>query len=224
MSLYYPIYLDIDGHWCAVVGGGQVAERKVMGLLDAGARIRVVSPAATDRLLELAQDRIVEYICVEYSPNHLDGCDLVFAATNSRTVNARVAADAIARRLRVNVADAPDEGDFITPAVVRRGDLCLSVATGGSNPGLSARLADEFAARFGPEYGEYVELLGEVRDTIKEWTTDLTARRRATAAIMDRELELCRFLSEGRGDDARDLARSLARSAIDPVDLPGDVN
>jgi precorrin-2 dehydrogenase/sirohydrochlorin ferrochelatase len=215
MALYYPIYLNITAKRCVVIGGGAVAERKVMGLLRAGASVHVVSPAITDPLQELARAGKIEYVSQEYSPDHLDDCELVFAATSSRAVNARVTADAIARRVHVNVADAPQEGDFITPAVVRRGEFCLSVATGGSNPALAARLAGEMEARFGPEYGDFVELLGEVRDTIKEWTLDLTARRQAAEAVLDHESELCALLAEGHREDAANLASSLALGAID---------
>jgi precorrin-2 dehydrogenase/sirohydrochlorin ferrochelatase len=223
MSLYYPIYLNIVGRNCLVVGGGQVAERKVVGLLDARASVRLVSPEVTDRLMEMAAASRIAYAAREYSPDDLDGCELVFAATNSRTVNALVAEGAAARGVRVNVADAPEEGDFITPAVVRRGDFCLSLTTGGNNPLLSARLADEMEARFGPEYSEFVELLGEVRDTIKERSSDLAVRRQASTAILDHESELCGLLATGRRDDAVDLAWSLARSAVNAM-RPGGLD
>jgi precorrin-2 dehydrogenase/sirohydrochlorin ferrochelatase len=215
MSRYYPIALDIRGRLCVVVGGGPVAERKIAGLRDAGALVRLVSIDATPTLRELADRGEIEYRAGEYAADSLEGAHLVFAATSQRQVNARIAADARAFNLPVSVSDAPEEGTFVLPSVVRRGDFCVTVSTGGNNPMLAARLADELELRFGPEYGVYVALLGAVRETIKEWTSDPSLRRAAAAAIMDREQEIRARLAAGRPDEARDLALSIARQAVD---------
>ena len=102
----------------------------------------------------------------------------------------------------------------MVPAVVRRGEFCLAILTGGSSPLLAARLADEMEQRFGPEYGAFVELLGVVRDTIKGWTSDPAARRAAIAAVLDSETELRTLLASDRSQEALDLALSVARTAI----------
>src|SRR5579871_907816 len=163
MARYYPLTLEIAGETCVVVGGGMVAERKVSGLLEAGARVRVVSPQLTPALQALAAAAQIEAQRAPYDPSCLTDALLVFAATDDRAVNAQVAADARARALLVNVADAPEEGRFIVPSVVRRGEFCLSISTGGANPMLAARLSEEMEQRFGPEYGAFVELLGQMR-------------------------------------------------------------
>ena len=213
MPRYYPIFLDVSGLLCVVIGGGIVAERKILGLLDAEARLLVVSPDATQTIRELSALGKIEYMSCAYRPSHLDGAELVFAATNVRAVNAQVAADAAALGLRITVADAPDDGTFIVPSVVRRGDFCLAISTGGGNPMLSGRIADELEARFPPEYADYVELLSAVRDTIKSSVESITARRAAAVAVLDCEHEILTHLTAGRKGEARFAALSAARRA-----------
>lgn len=213
MPRYYPLFLDLSDTLCLVVGGGAVAERKVLGLLEAGSSVRVVSPVFTPTLESLAAAGRIEAICAPYERAQLTGVSLVFAATNDRQVNAQIASDAAAQNLPVNVADAPHEGDFITPSVVRRGDLCIAITTGGNNPTLTARLAEELETRFGPEYAEFVQLLGRMRDKIKTTTTDPEARRRAFTHLLDAEVELCRLLQVGQNEAAIAQAEALIASA-----------
>jgi precorrin-2 dehydrogenase / sirohydrochlorin ferrochelatase len=215
LGRYYPIHLDVTGRLCVIVGGGAVAARKALGLLEAGATVRIVSPEVSDAVKALVADGRIEYVSSCYRGDSLDGACLVIAATNAREVNTRVAADARSRNLPVAVADAPSEGTFIVPSVVRRGEFCVTVSTGGSHPALAARLAGELAERFGPEYGAFVELLGAVRDTVKEWTSDRTARRRAAASILNHETELRAHLAAGRREEAQALALAVARQALD---------
>lgn len=214
MSRYYPIFLDLADRLCVVVGGGPVAQRKAAGLLEAGAEVRVVSPEATAELRDLAAQGRLELRLEAYRDAHLDGATLVFAATNVREINALVASDARSLNLPISVADSPEDGSFIVPSVVRRGDLCLAISTGGNNPMLSARLADEMEQRFGPEYAGYVELLGVVRDTIKEWTANKAERRAALAAVLDHEPEVRAHLVAARPQEALDSALAIARATI----------
>ena len=213
MPRYYPIYLDLTGKSCLVVGGGTVAERRVLGLQEAGAGVRVISPTLTPALKLQADAGALDYRCGVYELFDLDGVVLVVAATNSREVNARIVADAHHSRIPVNAADAPETGDYIVPSVVRRGELCVSISTGGNNPLLAARLATELETRFGPEYGDYVELLGQMRLYIKS-KTDITAlRRRALAELLAAEpLLLERFRS---GD--KETPAALATEIVDAV-------
>ncbi len=222
MPRFYPVFLDLAGRLCLVVGGGAVAERKVAGLLEAGALVRVVSPDTTSGLRALAECGQIELCAEAFRPELLGGASLVFAATDSRSVNARVASEASALNLQVTVADSPEEGSFIVPAVVRRGEFCLAISTGGNNPMLAARVADELEARYGPDFGAFVELLGDVRDTIKEWTSDKSARRAAARAVLDSEAAVRAHLAAGRAGEAMDLARSLARQAIDEAEPSAD--
>ena len=213
MPLYYPIYLDLGGRPCLVVGGGSVAERRALGLQEAGAEVRVVSPTLTPLLQSLADSGSIRYRSGNYEPSALEGVVLVVAATNSREVNAHVVADAQAARIPVNAADAPEEGDYIVPSVVRRGDLCVSISTGGANPMLAARLAAETEARFGPEYADYVELLGQMRTYIKSKTALAATRRLALADLLTAEPLLLERLQAGD----RAAAHSIATDIVDAV-------
>jgi cobalt-precorrin 5A hydrolase/precorrin-3B C17-methyltransferase len=129
-----------------------VGERKVAGLLAAGANIRVVSKSATAKLIELANAGKINWVARAYQSGDLDGAELVFAATNDRAVNAQVARDAHVARILCNVADAPDEGDFHVPAVLRQDDLTIAVGTGGRSPSRARRLRDRIAAWLAGEH------------------------------------------------------------------------
>jgi precorrin-2 dehydrogenase/sirohydrochlorin ferrochelatase len=211
MAMYYPLYLRLTGKRCLVVGGGPVAERKTHALLEAEAQVTVVSPEATPQLELWAKEGRVEWIRNIYRTELLAGVCLVFAATNSRQVNAQVIQEAAAQGIFSNSADAPEEADFITPSVVRRGDLCVSIATGGNNPMLTARLCAELEARFGPEYAGFVELLGQMRHYIKENYDSGEARHAALTRLLDTEQELLDLLRQGKTDDARTLAKERLR-------------
>jgi cobalt-precorrin 5A hydrolase/precorrin-3B C17-methyltransferase len=146
MTAVYPLYLiHIEGALAVVVGGGKVGERKVAGLLAAGAHVRLVSPTATPHLQALAASGQLEWLPRSYQTGDLDGALLAFAATNERTVNAQVALDARNARILCNVADAPHEGDFHVPAVHRQDDLIIAVGTGGRSPTHARRVRDLIA-------------------------------------------------------------------------------
>jgi precorrin-2 dehydrogenase/sirohydrochlorin ferrochelatase len=212
MTLYYPLHLDLGGKLCLVVGGGMVAERKVTGLLEAHARIRVVCLNATSGLQQMSSEQRIELILAPYEPDHFAGVCLAFAVTNHAEINACVAADAAARNVWVNRADAFESGDFIVPAVIRQGDLCISVSTGGNQPLLTARLAAELTARFGADYGAYVALLGRLRAEIKSRTESHDARRAAMQVLLDAEQPLRLYLANGDAQAAQEAAeRLLAR-------------
>ena len=147
-----------------VVGGGEVAARKVRALLDAGATVRVVAPDSGDDLEALDHARLT----VErrpYRPNDIDEATLVIAATSSRDVNAGVARDAHSRGKLVNVVDAPGEGNCTTPAVHRAGDLVIAVAAGGV-PAAAARVRDAIAERFSAQYAQALAELSGVRTAL----------------------------------------------------------
>lgn len=161
----YPIVLtNLAGARCVVVGGGAVAERKVAGLLEGGARPLVISPALTDALEAWrAADRI-EHVARRYQPGDLAGALLAIAATDDRAVNRAIAQEGARRGLLLNVADDPAAGNFHTAATVRRGELLLAISTGGGSPALAARIRGELAARYGEEYARLLALLRRLRE------------------------------------------------------------
>lgn len=171
-----------------MVGGGKVAERKALSLLESGARVTVVSPRLTSLLSQLAGEGKVAYRDKEYSSEDLKGAFLVVAATGDPLVNQGVAKEAEEQGLLVNVVDNPEGGNFIFPAVVRRKDLILSVSTGGKSPFLARRLRQELEARYGPEYGALLSLWGELRPKINAWFPDPGQRQEIFARLADADL------------------------------------
>ena len=155
----YPIFLDLSGRRCVVVGGGEVADRKARKLLQARARVVVISPEVGAELESVA----VEVHRRHYREGDLEGAYLAFAATDSREVNAAVAREANERGVPVNVADRPSEGDFALPSTLRRGRLQVAVSTGGASPTLARRIRDELEEVFGPEWAGIVEELRKNR-------------------------------------------------------------
>lgn len=204
---YYPICLDIEGERCLVVGGGRVAERKVLSLLECGARVVVVSPGLTVALQKLAESGKIEYMAGSFEAFSLDsieGVILVIAATDDPQVNAQVSAEARKRRILVNVVDAPELCSYLVPAVVRRGPLVISVSTSGKSPLLARHLRQELAERYGPEYAEMLEALQKLRRRLKE----------KIAAPEKRRAILSRLLAEGLLDLMREGREDLVEERV----------
>lgn len=156
----YPLVLRIKDRLCVIIGAGEVARRKVQRLLAAGAQVRVVAPQIHP---ELREDRRIEGICRPFSPDTLAGAFLVFAATNDRSVNATVAACARKEGRLVNIADDPDGSDFHLPALLRRGELTVTVSSGGGSPAFAAQLRDRLAAELGPEWQTFCAIASALR-------------------------------------------------------------
>lgn len=163
---YLPINLDVRGLACLVVGGGEVGRRKVEGLLECGAKVRLVSRGLTPDLQRLVESRAVEHLGPEYMTGHLEGVALVFAATNETELNARISREAEERGVWANVADVPGLCRFIVPASVKRGDLTISISTGGRSPALAGHIRTRLEQWFGPEYARFLDLMGLVRPRV----------------------------------------------------------
>lgn len=138
---YYPIFLDLTNQSAVVIGGGRVALRKTRGLLEAGAVVTAVSPAWDPAFEVLPVTRVTR----PFEDADLEGARLVFAATNDREVNHRVAELAKAKGIFANIADAPAECGFVVPARVQHGNVQIAISTGGESPSLAAQLRKDLA-------------------------------------------------------------------------------
>ena len=165
---YYPVFLDIAGKKCVVVGGGDVAARKIVRLLDCGARVCVVSPGLVPQLEELKKDRLIKHIPDEYEAKYLNGAALVIGATDDEKINASISLDARARSVPVNIVDDPQKCDFILPSLVERGDLMIACSTGGQSPALARHLREEMESVYGEEYTVLVSILGQLRTKMEK--------------------------------------------------------
>ena len=205
----YPINLNLTNRLCLIVGGGKVAERKTKTLLTQNAQVRLVSPDATPALQALAANGKLVWRREPYDAGGtgaMDGVFLVMACTDNRTVNAEVTRQAQERNILVLCADDPDAGNFSSLAQITRGDLMLTVSTGGGSPTLSAVLRERLEAEFGPEWAELVEMLGKQREFVKTNPSE-AARKAAVRRVLD-NAEIRRLILSGDHLEAEALIRT----------------
>lgn len=203
---YYPAYLDLRGHPCVVIGGGEIAERKITTLLDAGARVTVVSPTLTAALAGLADTHEIVHHPRPYRRGDLAGAWLAYAAVGDDIVHAAIAAEAAEARVFLNVVDRPQLCSFIVPAILDRDPVSIAVSTGGASPALAKRLAAELAKTVGPEWRLAAMVLGALRTRVAEGE----ARARAFSALADTPLLAALRAGDGARVDAL-LAEQLGR-------------
>lgn len=209
----YPLFLDLAERKVLVVGAGAVALRKVRSLLESGAQVSVVAPAACHELRALVTEGRVTLAEREFCPQDADGAVLVFAATGNAATDGAVAEAARRYGGLVNLADAPDDADFIVPASGRRGVIHVAVSTSGTSPGLAVRLRDRFLGSLAPEWERFAELLGKMRAVGHEVVPDAALRRSAlSAAAADDDL-LAQMARDVEIDPAEALRAQAARSA-----------
>ena len=208
----YPIVLDLKGKPVLIAGGGAVAERKAAALLEAGGDVTVVAPAFTARLREWAAGGRLRLAEREAREDDLEGAAIFFAATDDADANRRLAEAARARGVWTNVATDGEAGDFVTPAVVRRGELVLAVSASGAGPALAARVARELAERYGPEYAHLAAVLRAVRRAVKACVGDAEERRRLLAASASDEA-LAEWLEASPDEPPEKLVERLRKHA-----------
>lgn len=210
---YYPINLDLAGRSVLVVGGGVIAEGKAKQLVEAGARVQIVSPALTVSLSELADAGTLDWRQGVFAESDLDGVWLVISATDDQTVNETVAQTAAQRNLLCNVVDQPSLCNFITPALVTRGRLQISISTGGGSPSVAQRVKREIAELIGDEYSDLLELAAELRAEAKLLLPDFEQRRMLMHNFA--ESQAIELLRAGKHDEARQLAFHLLKLAVE---------
>jgi len=203
---YYPVYLKLKGKLCLVVGAGKVACRKVGSLLEAGARVTVVSPEVDDELKNLAQQGAIIWKRKEFEKADLEGAFLVVGATGSQRVNRLIFEQAEAGGVLVNIVDDPGLCNFIVPAVFRRGDFQIAVSSAGASPVLVRKVREELELRYGPVYSDIVEQMRNLRTWLKEKLPDEEKRRRFWEDFVD--LEFFDTLSE------QDVSAKLKERAL----------
>lgn len=205
MTSLFPMFLKLEGRQVLVVGAGKVGEPKIAGLLETGARIRVVSLQATPAVREWAREGKIELDLRAYSSDDLAGAFLAIVATNSRTLNERVYQEAQRRGLLCNVVDVPNLCDFYYPSVVRRGDLQIAVSTAGQSPSLAQKIRQQLEKQFGLGYASWVAELGETRrlilasDLDKERKLDLLHSLASREAFEAALAELPELVAKGEG-------------------------
>jgi siroheme synthase-like protein len=230
---FYPIFVDLKERPCLVAGGGTIALRKVEGLAICGAKVHVISPEIVPELRALESreavaamrqgyepgssttptehDHPVTFEVRKYEPGDVQGYAVVIAATNDRAVNASIYEEAKALGIPVNVVDDPPLCGFILPAIIRRGPITLAFSTSGRSPALAKRLRQYFERAIGPEYGEFAELLGELRPLFKEHIPSEEARNVAMDEMLSRGV--LKLLRQGDREAAMEVAKECICSS-----------
>jgi siroheme synthase-like protein len=181
----YPVVLRLAGRRVVVIGGGAIAERKIEGLLEAGARVTVVSPDITRRIEAWAAAGAVALERRRHETGDLSDAALAYAATDDEAVNRAVVEEAEAKGIWLNVVDRPERCGFFAPAVVRRGDLSVAISTNGASPALARRLREKLERQLGPEYARALETLRAERRRLLREEPDPARRREALEALLD---------------------------------------
>ncbi|MBT8358385.1 MAG: bifunctional precorrin-2 dehydrogenase/sirohydrochlorin ferrochelatase [Deltaproteobacteria bacterium] len=185
---YYPVNLDIKKRKCLVVGGGHVGTRKVLTLLDCGARVTVVSPDATEKLIELANRGAITLEKRQYRETDLDGIFLVIGTTDNEELNHQISIAAEKHNMLCNIADRPKVCNFILPSIVNRGDLTISISTSGKSPALAKKLRMELEEQFGNEYAELLRLMGAIREKLLKQKHEPEAHKHLFEQLISRNL------------------------------------
>jgi uroporphyrin-III C-methyltransferase/precorrin-2 dehydrogenase/sirohydrochlorin ferrochelatase len=181
---YFPIFLRLQGKTVLLVGGGEVALRKARLLLAAKAAVTVVAPQLHPELMSLHAAERLQYHPLPFAPHHLDGVDLVIAATDNEAVNAQVSVLAQARHLPVNVVDAPALCSYITPAIIDRSPLVIALSTGGGVPVLARLLRARLESLIPAGYGRLARWATDWRDRVRARFPDVDERRHFWEALL----------------------------------------
>ncbi|MCL6571141.1 MAG: siroheme synthase [Bacillus sp. (in: Bacteria)] len=196
MNANYPIMLQLEGRKVVLVGAGEVAERKVTGLLGTGAEIIVVSPEATDEIQRLAAAGKIDWQQKSFSEEVLKDAFMIFVATNDKSIN-QLVKNAAGRHQILTIANDPEGSDFHVPAHFQRGRLSIAVSTGGASPTLAGKIRTQLEQQFDVTYEDYLEFLFTTRQWILKEVQDSTLKRKLLTAIVSSEF----LISEDRDAD-----------------------
>lgn len=181
--MLYPINLEIKDMKITIIGGGDVAYRKCKNFLEFGKSVRVVSPEFIDSF-ELIKNN-VELVYDVYKEEYIKDSFIVVAATNNKEINKNIGIYCRSCGKLVNVVDDIKLSNYTVPSYVKRGDLLISISTGGKSPSLSRKIRKDLEEVYDDGYEEYVELLGQAREMIIENTSDIKERRKRLKELLD---------------------------------------
>jgi precorrin-2 dehydrogenase/sirohydrochlorin ferrochelatase len=163
----FPLFLKLRGRRCLIVGGGEISEGKIAGLLSTGAKIQVVSPEVTPQIAAWHRGRQLRWMKRKFRQADLRGVYVVIAATSSNAVHLAIYREAQKRGILCNIVDVPELCDFYYGSVVQRGDLQIAISTAGASPSLAKRLRKKFEDEFGADYAEWLKALARERNKIR---------------------------------------------------------
>jgi precorrin-2 dehydrogenase/sirohydrochlorin ferrochelatase len=214
---YFPVFLNLRGKRCVVVGGGRVGERKVRILLKAGARLKVVGPELTSSLLRLREKGRIHHFARPYRQGDLAGAFLAIAATDDRRTNERIFRQATDKKILVNVVDDPDHSSFIVPSIVKKQDLLVAISTSGRSPALARMLRQRLEKEIGPEYSILLELLGRAREKVLSLGRGRKENQRTFRRFVQEDL--LSLIRDRRFQELNDLLQAKLGSAFSLKEL-----
>ena len=185
---YYPVNLDIRNRKCLVVGGGTVGTRKVMTLLNCGAKVTVVSSDVAEKLQELSDGDIIKLEKRPFQISDLDEMFLVMGATDNQEINREIHSEAERLGVLCNIADRPEVCNFILPAIVNRGDLIIAISTSGKSPAFAKKIRKDLEKVFGTEYAGFLKLMGEIRNKLLSEDHEPEAHKHLFEKLIKRDL------------------------------------
>lgn len=215
MASYYPIYVQLKGQPCVVVGGGKLAEGKVDGLLAGDAKVKIIASVLTPHLHELVQQNQIEYIAREYQEGDLSGAFMVICATDKAETNQQVWDEATANHQLVNVVDDIPHCNFIAPAILRKGALTIAISTAGHAPALAVRLKERLNHEIGPEYERFLELAGKLREPLARNIPDFETRKALWYQLVDSNI--LDVLADGDEEAAKEIISQVVGFDFEPV-------
>lgn len=214
---YYPIYVNLHGKRCLVVGAGQVGRRKIATLADCGAaEILVIDRVpATEACPELLTHPAVVFACRPYETSDLDGRFLVIASTDDEALNWRISRECAERGIPCNIVDQPEKCSFIVPALFTQGDLTVAISTGGGSPALARKIRQGLGEFLGTEYGALLMLMSQLRPLVMALDLGTPANSKLFRDLVHSPL----LEALGQGDAAR--AETILRDIL-PASLHGE--
>ena len=211
MPAYYPVFLNLAGKRCVIIGGGTIAEGKISKLKETGAQVTIISPDATPAIQKMAKQGVVEWTSRKYQPGDLEGAFLGIAATDVRQVNQQIFQEAEQLGVVLNVVDDAELCAFIAPSIVERGPVTVAISTGGASPALARKLRETLADSPALEWADLAHVLSKARKEIKKrgvavdpqrWQCCLTPELLAMAQDGQDELALKQIMSGLLDEDA----------------------
>ena len=216
---HLPIFCQLRGRDCLLVGGGHVAERKARLLLDAGARVTVNALVFSPQFHAWADSQMLTLVQAPFNPALLDTCWLAIAATDDEDVNQRVSDAAEARRIFCNVVDAPQQASFIMPSIIDRSPLMVAVSSGGTSPVLARLLREKLESILPLHLGQLAHYAGQLRSRVKKQFATVGERRRFWEKLFVND----RLAQSLANEDRQAVADTTEQLLTEPLDHRGEV-
>lgn len=163
---FYPIFVQLEGKKVVVVGGGNVAHRKVLALLECGAAIYLAGRELVSELEQMVEKKEIHFLGHEFKDEYLNNAFMIIAATDDKDLNHHISTCAREKGVWVNAVDQPPDCDFIVPSILKRGDLQIAISTSGKSPALARKIRKSLEAQFGQEYETFLAMMGRLRKMV----------------------------------------------------------